>query len=293
MPQLIEIKHQDPSLNEFFGSWFIQGPLNMLVDVGPAACLQSLLAALSRLGIETLDYVLLTHIHLDHAGGLGGVLEKYPEARVVCHRMAVPHLVDPSRLWAGSIEVLGEMGRAYGPPKPVREDSLIPHDEARVPGLRILETPGHAPHHISFSYQGHLYVGEASGVYLETKGAKAYMRPATPPRFFLEVSLKSVDALMDLEDHVLCYAHFGRAESSHEMLSRFRRQLLRWQEVLDKALASNPKVGTETCVRRLLEEDPDLSNLGLIPGDKRRREMFFLENSVKGYLEYLRASSSS
>lgn len=292
MPRMIELMHDRPDLNRFFGTWVVQGPLDMIVDVGPSTCAESLLNSLSRMGVEKIDHILITHIHLDHAGGLAAVLKKYPRAVVVCHKKAVAHLVDPARLWAGSLQVLGDMAEVYGPPAPVAEGVLMPHDQARIPGLGIIETPGHAPHHISFSYQGHLFAGEACGVYLEL-GANDYLRPATPPKFNLEVSMKSVDALLELEDQVLCYAHFGAAASSHEMLGRFKSQLLRWRDILEMELKSDPGVSTQRCRQRLLSEDPELKNLCLIPREMRSRELFFLENSVKGFVEYLKAPSSS
>lgn len=290
MPRMIELHTNRPELNGFFGTWVVKEPISMIVDVGPATSAGNLLDSLADLGVETIDYILITHIHLDHAGGLAAVLGRYPEARVVCHKRAVAHLVEPSRLWAGSLQVLGEMAEVYGPPERVAEEVLVPHDEARIPGLRVLETPGHAPHHISFSYKGHLFAGEAGGVYFDLDGAD-YLRPATPPRFDFHVSMKSVETLMALEDQVLCYAHFGSAESSHRMLARFKAQLLRWRDILEKELETDPSVSAAVCTERLLGKDPELGTLPLIPREMRSRERFFLENSVKGFVEYLRASA--
>ena len=286
-PTLLHTPLDRPGFHGFFGAWLIPGDPSLLVDTGPAEAGGRLIRDLDRMGIHRVDYVLITHIHLDHAGGLARILERYPEARAVCHRKAVPHLAAPERLWAGSLEVLGEIAQAYGRPAPVPEDALIPHDEARIPGLVVLETPGHAPHHLSFSYEGNLFAGEAAGNFLEL-GEKEYLRPATPPRFLLEEALDSVDRLRALKDQRLCYAHFGRAPNSHPMLERFREQLLRWREILESVLRERPDAGPELCMDRLLERDPELAHFQLMDSTTQRRERFFLENSVRGFVDYLR-----
>ncbi len=286
-PTLLHTPLDHPGFQGFFGAWLIPGDPSLLVDTGPAGAGGRLIRDLDRMGIHRVDYVLITHIHLDHAGGLARILERYPEARAVCHRKAVPHVVDPDRLWAGSLKVLGEMARVYGRPAPVPAKALIPHDEACVPGLDVLETPGHAPHHLSFSYDGNLFAGEAAGNFLEVEETE-YLRPATPPRFLLEEALESVDRLRALKDQPLCYAHFGRSPSSHLMLDRFREQLLRWREILERVLRESPDAGLEPCTDRLLECDPELTHFRLMDRATQQRERFFLRNSVRGFVDYLR-----
>lgn len=285
--RLVETPLDRPGFKGFFGTWVVEGPLHMLVDAGPSRSADRLLGQLNALGIRRVDYVLLTHIHLDHAGGLARILEAYPGARAICHRKAVPHLVDPSRLWAGSRKVLGDVADAYGPLAPVSRDALIPHDEACVPELGVLETPGHAPHHLSFTYRGRLFAGEAGGNYLNL-GGKEYLRPATPPRFLLEESLASVERLLQLEDRTICYAHFGEARNSREMLARFRDQLLRWHDLLRAVAAVHPEPEVAFCTEHLLAEDPELKLFPNLPSDVRARERFLMENSVRGFLDYER-----
>lgn len=286
--ELVEIPLDRPGFQRFFGAWVADGTRTFLVDTGPARSADTLVRRLKRLGLTQVDHVLLTHIHLDHAGGLARVLESYPGARVVCHRKAIPHLVDPDRLWQGSRRVLGDLAEAYGPPLPVPAEALIAHDEARIEGLQVLETPGHAPHHISFSLEGTLFAGEAGGNYLHSDGLEI-LRPATPPRFHLEPCLSSVDRLLALEDQVLCYAHYGRARRSRHMLVRFREQLLRWRDLLAPVLRTRPEAGAAFCLDRLLEADPELRSFYDLDPKTQERERFFLKNSVRGYLEYLRS----
>jgi glyoxylase-like metal-dependent hydrolase (beta-lactamase superfamily II) len=285
--RLVEIPLDRPGFSGFFCAWLVRGRRTFLVDTGPARSADALVERLKTEGLARLDLVLLTHIHLDHAGGLARVLEAFPDARAVCHRKAVPHLSNPARLWEGSRKVLGDLAEAYGAPRPVPEATLIAHDEAGVPGLRILETPGHAAHHVGYACGGRLFAGEAAGNRFRWED-REILRPATPPRFFLEECLASVDRMRRLEDQTLCYGHYGTARSSHAMLDRFRRQLLRWRDLLLRFLRQQPEADVEACLGHLLAEDPELRSFGELAPEPRRRERYFLENSIRGYLGYLR-----
>jgi glyoxylase-like metal-dependent hydrolase (beta-lactamase superfamily II) len=287
-PILIHLKQNRPGFDHFIASWFCKDDRNIVVDVGPANSVQILLDALEAMDVGRVDLVLLTHIHVDHAGGLADFLERYPMAKVVCHGMGVRHLVDPSKLWAGSLKVLGELAEFYGPFKPVKEEALIPHTEARIEALQVIETPGHAPHHLSFSYQGRLFVGEASGTY-HNMGGLEYVRPATPPKFFMEECVASVDRLLGIEDQPIYYVHFGKAESSHHKLKRFKDQLTRWAEIIKKEMAEDRADLVKRCLESLLEKDPDLKAFHNMEPDMQARERYFLANSINGYVEYLQS----
>ena len=283
---LIEIKQKIPGYDHFIGSWVCRGDINLVVDVGPANSVGRLIETLMEMNIKSVDYVLVTHIHIDHAGGLGGFLEHFPKARVVCHEKGIRHLVDPSMLWEGSQKVLGEIAEAYGCPQAVKEEVCIPHAQARIKNLTVIETPGHAPHHLSFSYGGNLFAGEAGGNYFSVLDTD-YLRPATPPRFFLKNFLESVDRLMALEDQHICYAHFGDAQNSRRMLKRFRAQIFRWKELIQKEMSAGSDDLMMRCVNSLLEKDPDLKAFKFMEPDTQNRERFFVANSVRGYIEFL------
>jgi glyoxylase-like metal-dependent hydrolase (beta-lactamase superfamily II) len=284
---LIEIPQDLPGFNQFIGTWLCQGSINFLVDVGPAGSAHRLIAELEIRGIDRIDYILITHIHIDHAGALADVLTRFPMARVICHEKAIPLLVDPSKLWAGSLSVLGETARMYGEPKPVSENRLIPHARCPMVGLQVIETPGHAAHHLSFSSNGRLFVGEAGGNFAALSSG-TYLRPATPPRFFMEAFLDSLKRLLSLENQTLCYGHFGEAENSHEMLERFLAQLLRWREILRAELKKEEEAPLPALISTLLEKAPDLKLFHEMPPAMQNRERFFLTNSINGYVEFLR-----
>jgi len=285
-PVLIEIKLNRPGYDRFIGSWVCQGDLNIVVDVGPASSINGLIESLVAMNMDRVDFILLTHIHIDHAGGLSDFLNHYPMASVISHGKGVRHLIDPSKLWEGSRKTLGEIAELYGPIKPVNSERLISHKEGRIKDLTIIETPGHAPHHLSFSYQGTLFAGEAGGNCFAIKGQE-YLRPATPPLFFLGECLKSVDRLLAEDDQPLCYAHYGRAESSHRSLRRSRDQLNRWEEIIKKEVSSGQRHLLERCMDRLLEKDPELRAFEMMEPNRQATERFFMANSIRGYLGFL------
>jgi glyoxylase-like metal-dependent hydrolase (beta-lactamase superfamily II) len=282
-PELIEIKQDRPGFDRFIGSWLCPFDKTMVVDVGPSRSLPRLIDSLTVRGVHRVDYVLLTHIHMDHAGGLAEFLDHFPMARAVCHSKAIPHLVDPSKLWLGSQKTLGDLAEAYGPINPVKRDRLIPHTEAQAQGIDVIETPGHAVHHLSFILEGNLFVGEAGGVYVTGQGWE-YLRPATPPVFFLKQFVESIDRLLMAGELTMCYAHFGRASSSHHMLKRGRAQLLFWEQIIKEELSRSDQLLLERCKTRLLDEDPELSAFEALASAEKEREKFFMSNSIKGYL---------
>ena len=261
-----------PGYAGFITPWLVlEGDRSVLLDPGPACGIPSLLGMLRDLGISRLDYVLLTHVHVDHAGGVADLLAAYPEAKVMAHPRGVPHLIDPTRLQESTISTLGEVGRAYGPIRPLHPASVLPEGE-EIDGFVVVDTLGHAPHHRSYVYrpgsiqcgsrrggsarggsaQGRyaqdgptqcgstqggsmrvLFSGEAAGVLL---GA-GYQRPATPPRFVYDVYRKSLDLLAGLGASVVCCGHFGASCEAGQVIERARQQLSLWRTVAAEAVA--------------------------------------------------------
>jgi glyoxylase-like metal-dependent hydrolase (beta-lactamase superfamily II) len=110
--------------DDFISVWVYRGQESFIVETGPSSTAGALLAALKEIGLASPDYILLTHIHIDHAGGIGEIAAAFPGTPVVCHDIGRPHLIDPEKLWQGTVKTLGDTGRAYGPIKPVPEDRL-------------------------------------------------------------------------------------------------------------------------------------------------------------------------
>ena len=244
---LIDLDQDLTGQRRFISCWTsLGGELNFVVDPGPPATAPRLIAALETLGVERLDFILLTHIHLDHGGAAAAVLKRWPAAQVVCHKSGRPHLVEPERLWEGSLKVLGRAAEVYGEPGPVPEDSLAGFAAVRDRGIEVIPTPGHAPHHVST-----LGRGEDTEEY--------YLRPATPPRFFRGVAEESLDNLMELDPFPrrLCFAHHGRhAGDGRRLLARAREQLGVWLSVVAEqadALGGLREDGDEAGFERLLQ----------------------------------------
>jgi len=291
-PVLVPIRQDKSGLQGFIGSWICGRDPNIIVDVGPASSVGYLLEDLAGLHLDRIDYVLLSHIHLDHAGGLARFLDRYPMAKIVCHQKGIRHLVDPSRLWEASLKTLGDLARSYGMARGVDEGRFIPHTRTDVPGLLVLETPGHAAHHLSYVYQGNLFVGEAAGVYYRM-GELEYLRAATPAPFFMEEALNSIDRLLELEDQPICYAHIARASSSQKMLERARDQILRWKVLFEGELSRGGERIAERCMERVLELDPEVKSFQSMKPEVQEREKYFLVNSARGFLGYLEKASGT
>lgn len=297
-PRLDLIDLDQPGLEgyrRFISCWLSRdGGPTFIVDPGPANTAAHLVERLEELGVDHLDYVLLTHIHLDHGGGVHLLLDAYPECRVVCHTSGHKHLLAPERLWQGSQQVLGEMADVYGQPFAIPAEALASYDDLAADGITVIETPGHAPHHISFLHQGTLFVGEASGTFLSLPDGRWYLRPATPPRFKLEVAQASLERLLALDPlpERLAFAHHGLLEGGvGELLERSRRQHGAWVETVRGVCNEQPDADFQTLadqiVGRLRAGDENFA-LGVeLPGDILVRERSFTEQTLRGMIAYV------
>jgi len=292
---LIPLAQDLPGFTSFIGSWLYKGEKKFLVDVGPASTVPKLLNALEIMGVQRLDAVLLTHIHIDHAGGAGDFVSYFPDTPILCHSSGIPHLEDPSRLWKGSLKTLGETARAYGPIQPVPPGLL--HEAEAGHGFHLgsgheimpFLTPGHASHHVSYLFDDYLFAGESGGVFCDLPDGRFYLRPATPPRFFMETSIRSIDTLSTVPHKIFCYGHFGMTRNSPQMLETHRRQLFKWADVIREQMRADD--GTELverCMESLLKEDPLLAGWHRMAPDVQKRERTFLHNSIRGFVGYLK-----
>lgn len=285
---LISLSPPLPGFDQFIGVWLHTGPPALLVDVGPSATSAALLRALADLGIRHLDYLLLTHIHLDHAGGIGEIAAAFPQAAIVAHAQGLAHLAQPDRLWQSSRKALGRTAEAYGAMRAVAPHRLVDATGLDVPGIQAIPTPGHAPHHISYTIGGTLFAGEAGGVCLAGKRTEPYMRPATPPRFLLEVTLESIDRLIIRRPQKIAYSHFGLFSEAETLLAMHRCQLLFWKRIIGQVLVdAAPEDWLQVGLDRLLQDDSHLVAINAMDAQARRREEGFLRNSIRGFIGYL------
>jgi len=219
--------------------YLIRGDRPCLVETGTASSAPVVRDALASLGIGAGDLatVVVTHIHLDHAGGAGDIAAMFPAADIVVHHRGARHLADPSRLMAGARAVYGAaLDRLFGVLAPVPAERIIALEDTgtvNLGGGRRLDShysPGHAKHHVGLidSDSGDLYVGDAAGVYLPETGD---VRPATPPPDFdLEVALASIRKFAALEPSRLLFSHYGPVTSITETLERSVEEIKVWVE---------------------------------------------------------------
>ena len=216
-----------------------------LVETGPGTSVEPVAAALRELGLapDELAHIVLTHIHLDHAGGVGQLAERFPRATVWVHHRGAPHLVDPTRLVASTARVWGEreMRELFGPTEPVGDDRVRPLHDADVirmgdRELEVLDTPGHASHHVALvdSLTGAVFTGDALGIHVPDLPV---LRPATPPpEFDLGRYVASIERIRDAARSILLFAHFGPLPDVDATCELAIRRVRDWAGVVEDAL---------------------------------------------------------
>jgi len=290
---LIPLSPPLPGFERFISIWLYQGKPSFLVDVGPASTVDTLFECLDQLEVTDLDYILLTHIHLDHAGAIGEVAAKFANTPIVCQAAAIPHLIAPQRLWEGTKSVLGETALGYGPITAVAAERLVDAAEFSEKAIEVIQTPGHAVHHVSYATGDFLFAGETSGVWMDLNAKGEYLRPATPPRLYLDTAIASLEHLMAAAPRWLCYSHFGIGDGARERLKRHYDQLLYWEQLIDRLSAQkdNAEDMVDECFKMLLAEDSLVKNFSSLPPTTQQREAYFMRNSIRGYLGWLQENA--
>jgi glyoxylase-like metal-dependent hydrolase (beta-lactamase superfamily II) len=202
-----------------------------LFDCGPSTCVPALKDRLRERGLELADvrHLLLSHIHLDHAGAAGVLVREHPGLRVHVSPIGAPHLLDPSRLERSARRLYGEEFDAlWGELAPVPRENL--HETGdRVLGLECFPSPGHASHHVCYlDADGTLWAGDAAGVRVQP--SRFVLPPTPPPEFDLDTWEGTLDEIEARRPERLALIHFGVAEDPAEHLAELRRRLRSWTE---------------------------------------------------------------
>ena len=214
--------------------YVVEGDEPAIVDSGIGTNYGAILDGLTERGIapEDLATIALTHVHLDHAGGAGYLAEACPNADVVVHEQGARHLVDPSRLVAGTKQAVGDQWEFYADPKPIpgeRIREITGGDAIDLGGreLRVHHTPGHAPHQVVFELSGDalVFAADAAGIYVPERDGVRQTTP--PPNFDLEQCLADLHTIRDCDPAVLCYAHFGPA-AADDRVREYADALTEW-----------------------------------------------------------------
>ncbi|WP_202320341.1 MBL fold metallo-hydrolase [Archaeoglobus neptunius] len=289
---LIDLPQKAEGFRKFISSWIIKDDDRaVLIDVGPASTVPKLLESLKYLEVSNIEYILLTHIHLDHGGGIGELIKKFPNSKVVVHKKGERHLMYPDKLWKASKVALGKIADIYGPPQSIPEDR-IHRGEIEFSGERIevMETPGHAAHHQSYVFKEFLFIGESAGVHMPLKN-DYYLRPATPKKFIYEVSLNSLQNLKKLGSKRVCFGHFGFKRDSLEIIEKAEKQLRVWVDTVYDIACRRDFENEDEIVKQakeeLLEKDRRFARYHLLDDDIKKREDFFINNTLKGMLDYV------
>ncbi len=225
----------------FTATYFINEDRKALIDTGPPNSATAILEGIKQLGVDPkeVSYIIVTHIHLDHGGGAGILIKEMPYAKVLVHPKGAKHLIDPSKLMAANMLIMGqEVSARYGsmaPIEPARveavEDSLMIELSSQQ-RLKVIYTPGHANHHICIHEERNkgLFTGEATGMFFAE--AEFLFPEVTPYDFNLRLALESIEKARQLPLEILYFAHFGTSRKPDKMLQMAADSLKFWSNVI-------------------------------------------------------------
>lgn len=238
-----------PGVYGIFVVYLIHEPQGVLVEPGPAAAVPLIREGMSYVGMKDLAYIIPTHIHMDHGGGMGALAQLFPKAKVLVHPRGARHAIDPSRLIEGTRMVFGADFEAhYGPILPVPESQIYVPEDGEVISvngreLQIIYAPGHAQHHIAIfdrSVRG-LFCGEALGMPVDRTKPFAFPSVA-PPNFDQELYLSTIEKLRQLDARILLYSHGPAVQ--------------REPETLIESVVENTRVFGDLILDALKEDEP-------------------------------------
>jgi glyoxylase-like metal-dependent hydrolase (beta-lactamase superfamily II) len=287
---LYQVELETGGIKNLICSYILDGPIPFLVESGPTNSIPRLVSALEELNIkpESIEYVAVTHVHLDHGGGVGTLLKYLPNAKVLVHPRGMPHLINPERLWPSSQAVLGFVSEIFGKPEPVPKERIIPVTEGSFDlgdgvKLAVTETVGHASHNLSYQegFNEGVFPGDAAGTYLPDCDVVV---PTTPPPFYLEAALASLDKLIALNPTALYFSHFGKATDAIKRLKDYKVQLQLWADIAEKGVKEN--LSLEEIRDKIIAQDQVMNSIAEYVKTHRIYSKTVLENCVRGFIEY-------
>lgn len=289
---LFQIDVETAGIKNFIASYILNGKQVAMVETGPNSSVPNLLFCLKQLNVKPEDvvYVAVSHIHLDHGGGVGKLLKYLPKAKVIVHQRGAPHLANPEKLWQQSKEVMGNIAEMYGKPEPVPEERIIAatngmkFDVGNDVSLKAVETLGHASHHLSYyePLSEGIFPGDAAGIYLKEIDV---IVPTTPPPFRLDIALASLDKLIRLKPRVLYYSHFGKAYSAVEKLQTYSQQLNLWAKIAKEGMEN--KESLEVISKRIMESDKAVQEAKEYIKAHPVLSETVLDESVRGFMDFV------
>jgi glyoxylase-like metal-dependent hydrolase (beta-lactamase superfamily II) len=224
MPEIVDVNYS--GIPRAVGAWIDGG---VIIDPGPSPGLDHLLAGL---GGDQPRAVLLTHIHLDHAGATGHLAARFPELKVYVHEIGAPHIADPERLVASSKRVFGDRFAPMGEVLPVPSERIVALTDGDIAeGFEVIHTPGHAGNHVCFlqADTGDAFVGDVAGVSIEP--GPGTVMPTPPPELDIDSWLGSIDRIAERSPATLRLTHFGTVRDPEKHLGHCRELLRRYGEL--------------------------------------------------------------
>ncbi|WP_433378310.1 MBL fold metallo-hydrolase [Streptosporangium sp. CA-115845] len=296
-----EIDTRMAGYSSITAGYLILGDRPCLVETGTSTSAPVVRDALTSLGVGPADLttIAVTHIHLDHAGGVGDIAGFYPDAEIVVHEKGARHLADPAKLMASARMVWGDrLDALFGELSPTEASRIRALGDTGTIDLgngRTLSShysPGHAKHHVGLidSGTGDLYVGDAAGVYLPETGD---LRPATPPPDFdLRTALDSIALFKALGPQRLLFSHYGPVTDVEEILGRSAEELRVWVDLTRQARAQ--AMDLDHAVAMVRERTRD--RYAALKADEATAEQFELlsgaPSNVAGILHWLDRTES-
>jgi glyoxylase-like metal-dependent hydrolase (beta-lactamase superfamily II) len=295
-PRIIDTRMH--GLDGITGAFVVRGEKTALVETGPKTSVEHVLAGLRDAGIDRIDWIVVTHIHLDHAGAAGTLVQHFPEATVAVHAIGAPHLKEPAKLWSSASRIYGDaMEEMWGGIDPIPEEkirALEDGDKIDLGGrsLQAVETPGHAYHHHAYldDATGILFAGDALGVRLPEVGV---MRPATPPpEWHVAKAVSSIERIKEIGPEAVWLTHFGphyrgaNTTSVAETCDRAIAAIRQWEEWVKRARAESTDLDEATAnvqwrARQALEGGISEEMVN------RMEQTTSYRMNVSGYLRYL------
>jgi glyoxylase-like metal-dependent hydrolase (beta-lactamase superfamily II) len=283
---------------DIIGSYLLTGGNELaLIDPGPGSTLESLLEGIRNVGFDPQEvtHIIATHVHLDHAGAAGSLIQRMPHAKVYAHSKGVPHLLDTTKVVASATRIYGEelMQQYWGKIEPVPQDRLEVLEGGTILNvagrrLEVHYAPGHAVHHVIFFdvHSGELFTGDAAGVRLQ---GVDYARPPTPPPDLdLEAWSNTIDLMKRLRPDVLYVAHFGPTKNVTQHLERLREKLISWGDFVLSAMRDG-KTEEEIIQMLIAQTEPELQRVSRDPHVLFRYEIATnYPMTVQGYMRYWR-----
>lgn len=267
-------------------TYVVRGDEIAIVETGSSLCAATILEGLAALGVRPREvrHILLTHVHLDHAGGAGVLVDAMPDARVYIHSLTAQHLVDPSRLLPSAERALGELFPLHGTIVPLAAEKLVPAEDLRLDLgrgmiLSALATPGHSPDHIAYYHEGSgaLFAGDSLGIVLP---AFDYLGPVTPPPALdIPAQHATFQKLLDLPISRLLFSHWGPSPlPAHAVIGRLRASFERFDSLVQAAM-ERPAIDEAEIVKAMLPAAP-------IPAPGEDIIVGWVRMSIKGMVRY-------